>query len=302
MNDFGAVRQWMRNYHTYLLTFGIFLTWVLFTVHKVAPDYIPHILALSVDQAIVVSMFLFIAEFLVKLDIKIEHVISGASAGVLVGRDHDEGNRQLIKMLGSFPEQSLDLLQFSGYAGAALMRDVAQKYPGTTIRLLIASNTVTDYYDKPPFHEQNVLATYQNLKVIYQQQPNVTFAVWRYNVHPVISAILVGSRLVSASWYRVYPVPNEERPALRGQDQPTVTATGEAAPPILKMAREQFDSILYHSTTELIVAFGPKAMEVVDSWVSMITGDLSTDQKREMSEKAKGKIRSNPKAGEFLSW
>ena len=239
---------------------------------------------------------------LLELEAKIEHVGSGASAGVLVGHNHDEGNRQLIQMLRPFSEQRLDLLQFSGYAAGNLMREVAQKYPGTTIRLLIASKTITDCYDKPPFHEDNVKTTYQNLRVIQQQQPNVTFAVWRYQVHPVISGILAGSRLVSASWYRVYPVANQELPFLRGQDQPTVTATGEAAPAILRMVQEQFNSILYHSTTELIVASGPKATEVVGSWVSMITQHLSTDQKRAVSDEATGKIKSIPKAGELLSW
>lgn len=81
-----------------------------------------------------------------------------------------------------------------------------------------------------------------------------------------------------------------------------MTATGEAAPAILRMVREQFDSILYHSTTELIVAFGPKATEVVDSWVSMITRDLSPDHQGEVIDKEKRKIKSIPKAGELLYW
>lgn len=168
MRHFDAVRQWMRNYGIYLLKFGIFLVWVLFTAHKVIPGYILHVLALSVGEAIIVSMFLFTVERLLGLEIKIEHVSSGASMGIWVGDNHDEGNRQFVQMLGSFPERILDLLQFSGYAAGDLMREVAQKYHATTICLLIASKPVTDCYDMPPFHENNVTTTYQNLRVIYQ--------------------------------------------------------------------------------------------------------------------------------------
>lgn len=302
MNNFEVVRLWLGKYASRLLTAGIVLIWLLVLAHKVVPDYIPHALALTLGEAIIVSMFLFTIERLIELEAKIEHIGSGAKAGILLGSERSDGNKQFMQLLGSFPEQSLDLLQFSGFAATDLMREVVQTYHGTTIRLLIASEAIASGYDGPLFHESNVKATYQNLRVIHSEQPNATFAVWRYAVHPAISGAVIASRVALASWYRIYPVTGHQLPVLRGHKEPTVTATETAAPELVKMVRDQFDSILHHTTTELIVAFGPKAAEVVNQWLSVVTRDLPAHQKQKLLEAERQKIKAIAEAGDFLQW
>lgn len=167
MQSIRAARLWLHKYASRLLQVGIVLVWALLLAHKVIPDYIPHVLELSLGEAIIVSMFLFTVERLVELEEKIEHVAGAATAGVLVGVDRNRGNRQFVLQLGAFPEQCLDLLQFSGFAVVDTMREVAELHHGATFRLLITSQANAARFDGADFHEDNVRGTYQKLRVLH---------------------------------------------------------------------------------------------------------------------------------------
>lgn len=177
---------------------------------------------------------------------------------VLIDARRDEAYTRLSAVVSAKPESHIDMLQFTGWAAINLLKSIGRSCRGASVRLLVVADSVADEFDGAGFHQRNIQATVNALKVLELDHPDMTFSVWRYKTMAVVSGVILGTSSVTAGWYHVF-TGYSGRPCLRSHSEPIVTSLDNSVPSLHEFVRKQFDASLYSPSTEFDFAFGPQA-------------------------------------------
>lgn len=143
----------------------------------------------------------------------------------------------------------LDLLQFSGQTAVNLLDVVARHSRRVKVRMLLyhPDEAIQFDSDSENHHRDRILWTKNQVGVIEEDLKDEGFKVdiRYYRTPPSISAAILDNKIISVSWYRLYPDPNyHDVVRLRGHNSAAITGgSGEMAVPLLSFAQEQFDAL-----------------------------------------------------------
>ena len=124
-----------------------------------------------------------------------------------------------------------------------ILNAVSERSPKARVRLLLAKESMADAYDTDgnPRHSARIQSLTDHVRLKELEKTGFKVDIRNYDTPASVSAVIVDDKIISLSWYRVFP--DGEIPRIRGHTSPTVTLDGAAAKTFLNFGREQFNAL-----------------------------------------------------------
>jgi hypothetical protein len=156
---------------------------------------------------------------------------------------------ELSSLIGGSGKLDVDMIQFSGHSIQKLAERLAKSGRPVNLRILLMHPQEAAKFDPdldPVNHLSRIDGTLGHLRVLHSDNPNFDAKPYFYRTPPGISGVLISNNVVSVGWYPVFLKTNNQL-AVRGHDDPEMTATGDLAMPFMAMLRKQFEGLLAHA-------------------------------------------------------